>query len=520
MQTVSSLDGAERHVVRTFPTPQARYRPRRGWLRLAGAGLAWAVSAQAIGPAHAAPPVVQLPTDESLQPSETGAQSAVPLGFLNGISRSNYMLGDMWGLRSALSQYGITFALTETSEVLGNPTGGQRQGADYDGLTQMVVQLDTKRAFGWYGGTFNVSALQIHGRDLSTDNLLTLQTASGIEADRSTRLWELWYQQKFLEEDRLDIKVGQQSLDQEFMVSQNALLFVNTMFGWPMVPSADLPGGGPAYPLSALGVRLRAHPIDPLTFLVGVFNGSPVRNNSFNAGDPQMQNPSGTSFPLNGGALVIAEMQFSYPSLGTMLYADQPEPLARTYKLGFWYDTESFADQQFDNTGLSLANPAGSGVPLGHHGDYSVYAVADQLVWVDPHEADRTINLFARALGAPQADRNLITLSLNVGMTFHEPFLGRDDDTFGIGMGYAQVSSAAAALDRATGAFNPGTYVPVRGGETYLEVTYQYEVTPWWQLQPDIQYVFNPGGGIANPNAPTQRVGNELVLGLRTNIQF
>ena len=81
------------------------------------------------------------------------------------------------------------------------------------------------RAFGWYGGTFNVSALQIHGRNLSADNLLTLQTASGIEADRATRLWELWYQQKFLEEDRLDIKIGQQSLDQEFMVSQNALLF-------------------------------------------------------------------------------------------------------------------------------------------------------------------------------------------------------------------------------------------------------------------------------------------------------
>src|SRR6202041_1970109 len=129
-----------------------------------------------------------------------------------------------------------------------------------------------------------VSALQIHGTNLSANNLLTLQTASGIEADRSTRLWELWYQQKFLEESRLDIKIGQQSLDQEFMVSPNAGLFVNTIFGWPMVPSADMPGGGPAYPLSALGVRFRARPIDPLTFLVGVFNGSPVRDNSFGAG--------------------------------------------------------------------------------------------------------------------------------------------------------------------------------------------------------------------------------------------
>jgi porin len=518
MQAADSSGGVQRRAMPEIQAPDAqRRRPRRGWLRLVTTGLAWAACSQGIDPAHAAPPVIQIPTDESLQPGATGAQSTGPLGFLNGLSRSNYMLGDMWGLRTVLSQYGISFALQETSEVLGNPVGGAKQGAAYDGLTQMVLQLDTKRAFGWYGGTFNISALQIHGTNLSANNLLTLQTSSGIEADRSTRLWELWYQQKFLEGDRLDIKVGQQSLDQEFMVSQNANYFMNTMFGWAMVPSADLPGGGPAYPLSALGVRLRAHPIDPLTFLVGVFNGSPVRNN---VGDPQMQNPSGTSFPLNGGALVIAEMQYSYPSLGTMLYANQPEPLARTYKLGFWYDTESFADQQFDNTGLSLANPASSGVPLKHHGDYSIYAVADQLVWVDPAESDRTINLFARALGAPQSDRNLITFSLNAGMTFHEPFLGRDDDTFGIGMGYAKVSGAAAALDRATGVFNPGTFVPVRGGETYLELTYQYEVAPWWQLQPDIQYVFNPGGGIANPNAPTQRVGNELVLGLRTNIQF
>jgi porin len=495
-------------------TPRAPRQPR---LRLVSAGVALMSLCQWAGTAHAAPPVIQVPTDESLQPGQESGPLTGPLGFLNGISRSGYMLGDMWGLRTDLSKVGISFALQETSEVLGNVTGGAQKGAAYDGLTQMLLQLDTRRAFGWYGGTLNISALQIHGSNLSANNLLTLQTASGIEADRATRLWELWYQQKFLEEDRLDIRVGQQSLDQEFMVSQNASYFINTMFGWPMVPSADMPGGGPAYPLSALGVRLRARPVDSLTFLVGVFNGSPSPSN---AGDPQMQNPSGTSFPLNGGVLAIAEMQYSYPSLGTMLYANQAEPLARTYKLGVWYDTESFADQQFDNGGLSLANPASSGLPLQHHGDFGIYAVADQLVWVDPEESDRTINLFARAMGAPQADRNLITFSLNAGLTFHEPFLHRDDDTFGIGMGYAKVGGAAAALDRATAAYNPGTFVPTRGGETYLELTYQYQVAPWWQIQPDLQYVFNPGGGVANPNAPNQRVHDELVLGLRTNILF
>ena len=262
-------------------------------------------------------------------------------------------------------------------------------------------------------------------------------------------------------------------------------------------------------------MRSRWRPVDPLTFLVGVFNGSPVPNNN---GDPQQVNASGTSFPTNGGALIFAEMQYSYPALGSMLYANQSEPLARVYKLGVWYDTEHFADQRFDNTGLSLANPLSTGIPQQHRGDYSIYAVADQLVWVDPEESDRTINLFARAMGTPQTDRNLIDFSLNFGMTFHEPFLHRDDDTFGIGMGYARVSNQAAGLDQDTAAYS-GAFAPTRTSETFIEATYQYAVAPWLQLQPDFQYVFNPGGGIANTSG-TARVKDEAVIGVRTNILF
>jgi porin len=488
------------------------------WARTFSGLLIAAVAVFGSRSGQTAPPTIQIPTEETFEPS--GPVSAGPFSFLNGISRSGFMLGDMWGLRTALAQYGISFALQETSEVLGNVTGGAKQGAAYDGLTQMALQLDTNRAFGLHGGLFNVSALQIHGTNLSSNNLLTLQTASGIESDRATRLWELWYQQKFLEEDRLDIKVGQQSLDQEFMVNANGAYLINTMFGWPMVPSADLPGGGPAYPLSALGVRARYRPIDPVNLLAGVFNGSPSPSGGLCcSGDPQLQDPSGTSFPLNGGVLVIAEAQYAYPSLGTILYANQPEPLARVYKVGAWFNSENFADQQFDNAGLSLANPASNGIPLSHHGDYGLYATVDQMVWVDPTESDRNVNIFGRVLWAPQADRNLITFSMNAGLTFHEPILRRDDDTFSVGMGYAKVSSSAGSLDKAT-AFYSGSFVPTRGGETYLEVSYQYQVAPWWQLQPDMQYVFNPGGGVANPNAPASRIGNEFVLGIRTNILF
>src|ERR1700679_3000740 len=103
--------------------------------------------------AHAAPPPMAMPEESETQ------SSGGPFDFMSGITRSGTALGNMWGLRPWLSQYGVSFGLQETSEVLGNVSGGIHQGFDYDGLTQMVLQLDTQRAFGLYCGTFHISAL-------------------------------------------------------------------------------------------------------------------------------------------------------------------------------------------------------------------------------------------------------------------------------------------------------------------------------------------------------------------------
>jgi porin len=443
-------------------------------------------------------------------PADTSMAGA---GFWDGFYQRNLLLGDMGGLRTALAGYGMTLGLAEVSEVAGNVTGGVHRGVAYDGLTEASLGLDTQRAFGFYGGTFNISALQYHGRSLSADNLLTLQTSSGIQADRATRLWELWYQQRLLN-DKVDIKIGEQSLDQEFIVSQNAGLFMNTMFGWPLVPSADLPGGGPAYPLAALGGRVRAALTPNITVLAGVFNGSPTAR--FNSGDAQQRNASGTSFPLNGGELVFGEVQYSFPGNGGMVYPGGSEPLPGTYKLGFWYDSEPFSDLLYDTDHVSLASPNSNGNPLQRRGNYSIYAVADQTVWKISESGVRALSAFARVMGAPQ-DRNLISLSVNAGLVLREPIEHRDEDSVGIAMGYGRISKNASDFDKQSQALNGGFR---RTGETFIEVTYQAQVTNWMQLQPDVQYVFNPGAGIANPNDVTEKVRNELVLGVRTNITF
>ena len=471
--------------------------------------------------AQATTPVTWDPTYRSAGNRPGGASfgELIQEGPSGGIWQRSNLLGDMDGFRPELGLYGISFSLDETSEVLGNLTGGFQQGADYDGLATLDVQLDTQRAFGWRGGLLNVSALDVHGDNLSARNLGTLQTASGIEADRSDRLWELWYQQSLFN-SQADIKVGQQSLDQEFIDSQYAGLFVNTMFGWPMLPSADLLSGGPAYPLSSFGIRFRAQPSGPWTYMAGVFDDNPSGLASGSPGDSQVLDNHGTNFRLNDHPLYIAEIQFSRPALGSMEYADGSGALPGTYRLGFWYDAGSYADQEFGADGLSLANPLSIGRPLLHTGDYSLYAVADQLLWRENPESEEGLGVFFRAMGAP-ADRNLIDSSMNAGFTYREPFEHREDDVVGIGMGYADISSRAAALDRDTNTFG-GTNGPVRSGETFVELTYQYQIVPWWTVQPDVQYVLRPGAGIADPSDPsgTRLVGNEWVVGLRTNIAF
>ena len=104
-------------------------------------------------------------------------------------------------------------------------------------------------------------------------------------------------------------------------------------------------------------------------------------------------------------------------------------------------------------------------------------------------------------------------------MTLKAPFKGRDNDVAGIAVGYAKIGSHAQNLASDTASLTTPGY-PSRSAETIIEATYQYQVTPWWQLQADFQYAFRPAGGIPNPENPSQRVGNEAIVGLRTNIIF
>jgi porin len=190
------------------------------------------------------------------------------------------------------------------------------------------------------------------------------------------------------------------------------------------------------------------------------------------------------------------------PSAGQVVKADN-KGLPGTYKLGFWYDTAEFPDQAYGTDGLSLANPASNGIPEEHRGNFSLYGIFGQVVYQPDPSGARAVAIFARAMGAPE-DRNLISFSINSGVTLKAPFEGRNSDILGLGMGYGLLSNGVRTLDETAAAYAaPGTMSPIRNAETFIEAFYLIQLAPWWQLQPDFQYIFNPGGGVVNSSNPT-----------------
>ena len=240
-------------------------------------------------------------------------------------------LGDLWGLGPALEKRGITFSLTYIGETLGNRTGGVKRGSIYEGRLDGQLDVDLEKLVGWSGATFHTNGYQIHGHGLSKFYLDNLMTASGIEALPSTRLYELWLEQKMLN-DKVAVRVGQLAADTEFLVSQYATLFVNGTFGWPGGDTGvDLPSGGPAYPLATPAVRLKIAPTDEVSILAALFNGDPAGPARFFTNpDPQRRNRNGLDFRTTDPAFLIGEAAWTYNQ------GKDAAGLPGTIKLGGW----------------------------------------------------------------------------------------------------------------------------------------------------------------------------------------
>ena len=143
----------------------------------------------------------------------------------------------------------------------------------------------------------------------------------------------------------------------------------------------------------------------------------------------------------------------------------------------------------------------------------------DQTVYREPGKDDEGASVFVRAVGSP-ADRNLIDLYFDAGIGYRGLLPGRSNDTAGLAVSYARVSPSAQGFDRDT-ILATGTAMPRRRFEALFEATYQAVLGPGVTVQPNLQYVFHPGGNVPNPrDALGRRIENATVVGLRATLTY
>ncbi|MBW8734691.1 MAG: carbohydrate porin, partial [Asticcacaulis sp.] len=86
------------------------------------------------------------------------------------------------------------------------------------------------------------------------------------------------------------------------------------------------------------------------------------------------------------------------------------------------------------------------------------------------------------------------------GVVRSGPF-GRTDDSVGLAVAHVRFGAPYRAAQG-----------PARDDETTWEATYHYAVSPRVSLEPDLQYVVNPGGDLA--------VSNAVVVGVRIHVNI
>ncbi|MEO8225184.1 MAG: carbohydrate porin [Gammaproteobacteria bacterium] len=359
---------------------------------------------------------------------------------------------------------GVVFNAAYTGDPVRNLSGGIRTGGTYLDNLDLQLAADRGAILGIPGLSGLLYGLYNNAHQFSEKYVGDAQIVSNIEGPRAWRLYEAWLDWAPIagdgDRDTFSARLGLYDLNSEFDATETGGLFLNGAQGVGTDFGQSGENGPSIFPVTSLALRLNATSSTGAYGQFAVLDGVP--------GDPADGSSNRIHLSGKDGALLVLEGGWSGGAW-------------RKLALGLWRYTADF-DR------LAATTPAGD--PVRDDGNDGWYAIADRTLWSG---GERTVAGFLRV---GQADDRFNTFDgyLGVGGSLGGFVPGRPDDTVGVGMAVAFTGSeyrAARALDGA-GADRH---------ETSLELTYRAPLTSWLTIQPDIQYVINPGTDPALDNA-------------------
>src|SRR5262249_44911898 len=142
---------------------------------------------------------------------------------------------------------------------------------------------------------------------------------------------------------------------------------------------------------------------------------------------------------------------------------------------------------------------------------YGFYILGDQALarWGDPAEK-RHLGAFAAFVCAPDQRVNQVPYFFDAGLVAHGFLPGRPRDFAALGVAYGSYSNDLRAAEEVQAMTDPA--VAVQSWEMTVELSYGCTVRPGLLVQPGLQYLINPDGNKAIPNA--------LAIGLNVVCNF
>ncbi len=376
----------------------------------------------------------------------------------NTFTRSGFLglgLAAVWSQPVAAD---TTFEAYYIGEAIRNADGGIRSGSTYLADAGLLVSTELDGLFGDVHADLFAYFLWNNGSTFSDRYVGDLQVASNIDAEQALRVYELWYEQKL--NDDVSMRFGLYDLNSEFDAIATAGLFVNSSHGIGAEYAQSGVAGPSIFPVTSLAVRFDVALTESSLLRYAVLDGVP--------GDPD--DLSRTTIDLGGGDGVLHALEYNYQTHGRLRLG-----------IGGWLYSADF--DRIDPTPADLRDDGNGGV----------YAFVDGPVWSS--DSGVRANGFLR-YGVANDDLNVFDSYLGGGIVATGLVAARPDDRLGLAFARA---STGGPFRRAVG--------DADSHETTIELSYSAQVTDWLRLQPDIQYVINPGADPALDDA--------LVIGLR-----
>ncbi|MBM4234016.1 MAG: carbohydrate porin [Gammaproteobacteria bacterium] len=353
-------------------------------------------------------------------------------------------------------------AVTYTSDLWRNTKGGIERDSAY--LDSLSLTLDWQSPSN--GLHSHLHVIHNNGKSLS-EKVGDTHIVSNIEADRGTRFLEGWIEYGSVTNRDRSIKAGIYDLNSEFDASEVSSALINSTFGSGIDIAQSGVVGPSIFPYTGLALRGCWRINDSWLLKGAVIDGIPIDEDH-----PRRV----TSLKLSSkeGALAIAELEHRVDKIRTVI--------------GHWRYSA-----RFDKLDVLAGGEGNSRRNVG------TYMFIEGPV---KQSGDRRLLVMVR-LGAANPQLNAIGSTAQAALVFERPFLNRDGEYLALGFAQARFGGPVRRLS-----FLAGEKRPTR--ESVIELTWRLPLSRRIFLQPDLQYVINPGSD--------QDTQDALAVGLRVEV--